>query len=218
MKKRRSDSEFDKHMDVVRKFFVANATKYGFNMTWFSDVFLPLLMAWITAFTNYLDPAKRTHAVIVAKNKARKAIEPKFSQMVEIIRNTPDITDEELASIDIPRRKPGGKPLPVPPFPPDFRFDTSAPGWITIYVLNPTNMKHGRPPGAKGCIVMYEITDIDPVDKEKMANRLYVSSGKARLEFNIESLRGKRVKVCGCWVNTVGDHGPWSDIFTVIIP
>jgi hypothetical protein len=219
MKKYLTDSEFDTLLTILRAFFVANATKYGFNMTWFTDVFLPLLLKWVEAFGIYSDPAKRTHGAIVAKDKARDELYPELMQMVRMVQDAPDVTDAQLADLTIPRPKPSSnKPLPVPPFPPDFRFDTSAPGWVTIHILNSENMTHGKPVGGKGCLLSYEVTDVDPEDKSKMANRRYVSGGKIRLEFNLEQLRGKKLKVCGCWLNTVGDMGPWSEIHTVIIP
>jgi hypothetical protein len=219
MKKDLTDIEFNALVHDVQKFFKDNAAKYGFNLTWFNATFTPLMTKWDSAFEVYSDPARRTHGAIVAKTEARKDLRPAFSQMVQMIQACPDVTDAQLVDLGIPRRKPSSrKPLPAPPFPPSFRFDTSAPGWVTIHVINPENMTHAKPPGAKACLLLYEVSDVDPVDKSKMPNRLYVSGGKVRLEFNLEQLRGKRVKVCGCWMNTVGEQGPWSEMHTVIIP
>jgi hypothetical protein len=218
MKKHLTDFEFNTLVGNVRTFFVANAEKYGFSMTWFTTVFMPLLLKWIEAFEIYINPAKRTHGVIKAKDDARADLYPEFRQMVKIIQACPDVPDAQLVDLEIPRPKPSSrKPLPAPPFPPAFRFDTSAPGWVTVHVLNTENMTHGKPVGGKGCLMLYEVTDVDPVDKSKMTHRIYVSNGKVRIEQE-EVNRGKKMKVCGCWMNTIGEHGPWSEIYTVIIP
>jgi hypothetical protein len=221
MSKFKTDLAFDKHVDVVRAFYVAQAAKLGFNMTWYTDVFTPFHTAWSTAFATCLDPAKRTHAAVVAKDNAREALEPKFSQMVEMMRSNPDVTDDQLASIEIPRRHPGSnKPLPPPSLPPVIVLETPAPEVVEIHVYNAENMKRAKPPGGKGCFMVYVVLPASapaPAMQEELTERIYISAGKGKVRCP-RNRRGEIFYASGHWVNATGETGPWSDIVSIAIP
>jgi hypothetical protein len=221
MKKDKTDLEFDKLVNLVRAFFVANAERLGLNMKWFTDVFLPLLMKWITAFAVCSDPSKRTHGAIVAKDEAREDLEPVFSQMVKMIQACPDVTNSELADLTIPRPKPSShKPLPAPPLAPEITLRTPAAGEVEIHAYNAENMKHGKPVGAKVCVAAYVIlpaSEPAPTTQEELTQSVVISAGKITIR-RPRSERGEILYASGHWVNATGDTSPWSDIQSIAIP
>jgi hypothetical protein len=218
MRKRKTDSAFNTALTVVRAFFVAQATVLGLNMKWFADVFMPLLTAWVTAFDICNDPAKRTHAAIKAKDDSRAALEPEYSRMVKMLQDHPDVTDAQLVALEIPRRKPsGGKPLPPPPRAPLIELSTPERGVVEIHVRNAENNKHGKPPGAKVCILSYVVLPASapaPVKQDELTQRLVISTGKGTMNYPRE-MRTHVVYASGQWANARGDTGPHSDISSI---
>jgi hypothetical protein len=221
MKRYLSDLEFDQLVNRIRMFFVANAEKYGFNMTWFTAVFLPLLMKWIEVFGIYSDPSKQTHGAVKAKDEAREDLQPVFSQMVRMIQDAPDVTDAQLVDLTIPRPKPKtNKPLPAPPIPPDIQLRTPAPGVVEVHAYNAANQKYGKPAGGKVCVAAYVIRPVSepaPTTQEELTQSVVISAGKVSIR-RPRSERAHILYASGHWVNATGDTSPWSDIVSVAIP
>jgi hypothetical protein len=221
MKKDLTDSEFNTIAHNVQKFFKDNATKYGFNLTWFNATFTPKMTQWDTAFEIASDPARKTHGAVVDKDVARADLKPEFSQMVRMIQDAPDVTDGQLAGLEIPRRKPASnRPLPAPPFPPDIQLRTPAPGVVEVHASNALTGKHAKPPGARVCIAAYVIrpaSEPAPTTQEELTQSVIISAGKVAIRSS-HSKRAHILYVSGHWVNAVGDTSPWSGIMSVAIP
>jgi hypothetical protein len=90
-------------------------------------------------------------------------------------------------------------------------------GYMKLRALNKKTGKIGKPTGASGYVVAYEIADVAPDDESGYTNREYVSGSTFSKKFP-KKIRGKKVQVCLYWVNTEGKQGPWSPNIEIIIP
>jgi hypothetical protein len=77
--------------------------------------------------------------------------------------------------------------------------------------------KRGKPAGQHGAEIRWDILDAPPARWDELIHSDIDTSSPFTLWFEHDQ-RGKTVYFAARWENTRGKKGPWSDIFSAIIP
>jgi hypothetical protein len=179
---------------------------------WYDSNFVPSYTNFQTAFDDWRDPAQRSPLKIETLNDRENEFRPIYRQLYSsFLKASPFVTDEDLISMDMPPRHTGSHPSPVAKKAPEYYDDTSVHRQIGIHI------KGAKPEGQHGVEVCWAILDSPPTTIEELTHSSFVTRSPLILSFD-ENQRGKKVFFCLRWENTRGEKGPWSDIFSAIIP
>jgi hypothetical protein len=95
--------------------------------------------------------------------------------------------------------------------------DTSIPATVGVHYRDKNKLGIGKPKGVHGVEIRHEILDEPPKDWDQLRNSSFDTRTPAQLVFKGED-RGKTVYFALRWENNVGEKGPWSEIYSAIIP
>jgi hypothetical protein len=170
------------------------------------------------AFQTYLAP---NHGKIdtVHKNDARKVLEKAIRTYVAAyLARNPAVTDEDKTALEITIYKTTRTPVPAPTTSPQLEPDTGTRRHIYVYYRDEGSARRGKPKGARGVEIRWEILDAPPQDIFQLTHSDFDTKAPLGLEFS-EAERGKKVYMCGRWeIDREGIKGPWGDIEEAIIP
>ncbi|MDR3267636.1 MAG: hypothetical protein LBT83_01030, partial [Tannerella sp.] len=79
------------------------------------------------------------------------------------------------------------------------------------------SLLRGKPDHVQGCEIRYVISDTKPASIDEMLASVFSTRSPYIFTFD-ENQRGKTVYFCLRWENTRGQKGPWSAIYSAIIP
>jgi hypothetical protein len=74
-----------------------------------------------------------------------------------------------------------------------------------------------KPYGVHGVLIRWQISEKPPVDIQEFVHVSFSTRTPFKLTFQPHD-RGKIVWFRLCWENNRGQHGPWSDLYSSIIP
>jgi hypothetical protein len=179
---------------------------------WYDMNFVPSYSNFQMAIDDWRDPAQRSPLKTETLNDREKEFRPIYRQLyTSFLKSSPFVTDEDLISMDMPPRHTGSHPSPVAKVAPEYSDDTSVHRQIGIHI------KGAKPEGQHGAEVCWAILDAPPKVPEELIHSSFVTRSPLVLKFE-ENQRGKTVYFRMRWENNVGEKGPWSDIFSAIIP
>jgi hypothetical protein len=203
--------------DVITTKTQTNLSAWGINQTWFTTVLLVAKLAWVTAWTNYLDPALRTPLVTFIKNEKRKAYEKVLRILIRMLESNPLVSDDDRRAMSI--AIPNATPTPVKP--PKtclgFIIDTSIIHCLMILFWDLGSKSKAKPHDVHGAEICWAILDHQPLSVDELIHSGFCTRSPFKLTFD-ETDRGKTVYFCLRWESTRGEKGPWSEIVMEIIP
>jgi hypothetical protein len=168
-----------------------------------------------------LEPGTRTKPVVVAKNKARRALNKAVRQAVkEHLTYNQTLTDADREELDLPIHKSTHTPAPVAASYPMPEVECSLIRHLTIHFYDAERMGTGtkaKPVGQLGAEIVWAIRDTPPTEVSDLTHSTFCTHTPVTLEFE-EDERGKTVYFSLCWMNTRAKQGPWSGIKSAIIP
>jgi hypothetical protein len=199
-----------------------NLTKFGIMgnaLNWYQTEFLFRHGTFAAAVDDWMNPAERTPKKTAALTTAEKAFVIVYRQLYTgYLKGNPLVTDEDLVEMGMPKRPSGGK---TPPRKPDTLVvataDTSKPAIVIVHYRDAKKATKAKPKGVHGVELGWMISDIPPVDWSQLVHSVFDTRTPIELVFTGEQ-RGKTLYFAMRWENTVGDKGPWSEIYSVIIP
>ncbi|AHF92137.1 hypothetical protein OpiT1DRAFT_01428 [Opitutaceae bacterium TAV1] len=181
----------------------------------------PLVAAqavWRDAWGLVCNPATRTSVAITNKDAAREAYEAAIRKLVRrYITGNDDLTNGDRQLLGLPPRKEGRTPILPPDDYPEAWFDTS--------ILREVHA-HFRPRGSEhrakadlmhGAEAAWSFLDSPPTDVEQLIRSAFDTRSPLKLTFK-ESERGKTLYIAFRWEAPNGSKGPWSPIYSVVIP
>jgi hypothetical protein len=173
---------------------------------------------YVAAYEEYIDPQKRTPGIVEKFNK----IEKEFRSDVRIfvrsyLRFNVLVTEQDRKDIGLPVYKKAPTRARVKKTCPLAVTATPGPAIISFQVHDEKNKKFRIMPGQKGYEVIYIVSDEPVGDRELLIRTMFCSKARMRMKFD-DSDRKKTLYFSLCWINTRGDKGPYSDIFSVNIP
>jgi hypothetical protein len=135
-----------------------------------------------------------------------------------MLKASPNITDEEREEMQIAMDKGGNQPpIPVTNTPPSVEYDTSISGRLTTTLSEKDSSAKGMPHGAGSAEVRSAVLDHEPTDSEELTSSVTIYQVVYVQDFNI-SMEGTALYSMYRWVSPMGEKGPWSRIYRVIIP
>jgi hypothetical protein len=191
----------------------------GTSYNWYITEFIPKHAVFITAFVDWRNPAERNPAKTATLISAERAFKPTYRKLYTgFLKNNPLVTDEDLVSMGLPKHSTGTKTPPTPPTEVmEATTDTSKPGVVGIHFRSKNEKGTAKPKHVRGAEIVSAVLDAPPTDWSQLIHSSFDTKTPAKLVFTGEQ-RGKTVYFALRWENNVGEKGPWSDIYSAIIP
>jgi hypothetical protein len=200
----------DEHLDA----FGINGT----TVSWINSRFRPVWQAYVDAFMAWHDPSMRTPGIIATLQDARAAFVPCYRQLYTFLKGNPEVADNDLIAMGLPRRSSGKlTPAPDPATVPEATVQTPSPAVIVIHFRDRNSKSKGKPAGIHGAEIVWAILDDMPEDWSALTNSTFNTHTPLTLAF-AGTERGKRLYFALRWENTRGVRGNWSEIYDAVIP
>ncbi|RRJ99165.1 hypothetical protein Ga0100230_013120 [Opitutaceae bacterium TAV3] len=213
-----SDAAFNDWVRFLYAYAAGNAARLGVKPADLTAL-SPLVNNWGDSYETALNPASRTPAAVAAKNTARKALEAAARDFVKANLSTGNkaVTDADRENMGLTIPKTTHTPAPVPVTSPRVRILMPEIRRLLLEFYDEAHPGGGKPSMVHGAEVIYSILDAPPVSLAQLIRTAFDTRSPLTLDFD-ESERGKTVYFCLRWENTRGEKGPWSPIYSAIIP
>ena len=177
------------------------------------------LTPWQTDYAAHLKAQKAALTAAEAKDATRKRTEAVVRQIIGDIQRLPATTDAQRTAMQVTVPKQGRTPVGViESHPVVQKIDTSTRLRHRIFFADSeTPDSHAKPAGAKFAEIREQIGGTAPTDPETMTPLAMESRPPHRNDFEPADL-GKPVHYALRWINTKGDPGPWSQIYSAVVP
>ncbi|MDR0559299.1 MAG: hypothetical protein LBG92_03965 [Prevotellaceae bacterium] len=142
---------------------------------------------------------------------------PLFRELVGGVLRNPNVTDDDLAAMELNRPDSIHTPAPVPSTWPVVLTDLNTPNSVILHFTDSASGKRAKPHKVSGAVVRYAILAAPPTDMDELNNSVLDTQTPCLLTFP-EAQRGNRLYYCLAWQNTRGEKGPWSRIEMAIVP
>jgi hypothetical protein len=165
------------------------------------------------------EPATRTKTAVLAKNKARDALEKSLQQDAkEFLQFNRNVTDEDRDNLGLPIYKTTRTPAPVADEAPDVDVAAAPPGRIELHFFERgSRHKKGKPEGQHCVEIAWLLSDTPPTRWDELVHSVVDTNSPYTFVFEHDR-RGKTIYFALRWENTRGEKGPWSEIMNAIIP
>ncbi|MDR0724537.1 MAG: hypothetical protein LBF59_00820 [Prevotellaceae bacterium] len=191
----------------------------GSSLNWYNTDFIPKHDALNLAFDNWKNPAERTKVITAAFITAENEFKPLYRKLyIGFLKGNPLVTDEDLVAMGLPKHSTGAKTPPTPPTDVvEATTDTSKPGIVGINFRTKNAKGTAKPKHVRGAEIVSAVLDTPPTDWAQLTHSSFDTKTPAQLVFTGEQ-RGKTLYFALRWENNVGEKGPWSEIYSAIIP
>jgi hypothetical protein len=133
------------------------------------------------------------------------------------LQNNDAMTDNGRAELRIPIHSKTQSPHPVPDSLPDVEMDTPFPRVVQIKFRAINAPRWGKPEYVHGLECLWVISDTALTKIGDLLHSEFSTHSPLKLTFD-EDQRGKRLYFAVRWENGTVKKGPWTDIFSAIIP
>ena len=213
----RPDADFNNWLNPIVTFISANAVTYGLDAAAVAAL-NGAMPEWTQAYTAYEDPATATTAATARKNAARAALETLLRPLIKQLQASPQMTDTIRASIGLHVHAAGHAPAPVPATPPLATVDTSRRlSHIIDFRDAIAPQRRAKPAGVRGCEVWAKVGGPPPASLHELTYLATDTATPYLVEYDVAQ-GGQTVYYWLRWVNTRGEHGPWSEVVAATIP
>jgi hypothetical protein len=214
-----NDEDFNTY--IVNKFLpylTANATPLGVTAAKVTAL-TAAKVAWGYAWTAHLNAQNAAQGATITKDSTREDAEELIREIANAVQANPDVTDTQKELLGITVRKTARNPAAVPTTVPIIqKIDTSSRGILRLHFVDfATPDSKAKPAGVRGCEIRAQIGGTAPVNPDNMAFLATESRTPYRADFEPEDI-GKTAYFACRWVNTRNQTGPWSQIYSAVIP
>jgi hypothetical protein len=212
-----TEDGFNDFQETLLPYLIAHRAAWGLTQ----DQIDPLITDQATyrdARTAANNPETRTAATIKARQEAHKAYEAHLRDFVgAYLARNPLVHDEDRINMGLTVRKTTRTPQPVPKSKPGVKITPISPGRVQVGFFDAENIHRAKDPDAHGVEIESAIRDTAPATDDDFTKSAFDTRSPFIFDFDI-SLRGKTLWLRLRWENNRGEKGPWSEIFSVIIP
>ena len=153
-----------------------------------------------------------------AKNEKKRLLKQEEEVFVRNnLQNNDAMTDNGREALRIPIHDRTPSSRPVPDTVPDVETETPNPRVVRIKFRGLHAARWGKPGHVDRFECAWVVSDEPPARIEDLIHTAFASRSPLDLVFG-EDQRGGKVHFACRWESGVGKTGPWSEIFTVIIP
>ena len=213
------DDQFDHYgRNVFVPYVIANYASLGLTQAQ-SNALAAVAIAWGYAWVAYGNADVAMQMATTDKDLKRSIFEALIRELAQIIQNNPAITDVQRTAAGLPIYKTTKTPVSAPNSVPVLtKVDGSTRGLLRLFFADEhTLASKAKPAGTRGCEIREQIGGTAPVNPEAMAFLAIVSRAPFRVEFEAEDI-GKTVYLAFRWHSTRSEEGPWSKIYSAMIP
>jgi hypothetical protein len=173
---------------------------------------------WADAFDKASNRQNRTSADVQAKDDARKIFEKSLRNFVaQWLSNNSKVTNSDRERLGLTVKTGTRTPAPVPVTFPIGTVDFSVRLQHTIHFYDESSArKKAKPAGVHGCEIWMKIDGAAPADASELTYLVTDTSSPYRAAFE-GKYAGKTVYYWLRWVNTRGEHGPWSSAVSAMV-
>ena len=213
------DDEFDTYLrDQFAPYVNTNFAALGLTAADNTSLQGPT-SAWGYAWVAQTNAAAALEATTMDKDHKRADVEVVIRRLAMKLQSNPAITDAQKAALGITVRKTTKTSVGVPTSVPVMsRVDTSTRCILRLFFADATTPDtKAKPPGVQGCEVREQIGGTAPTNPETMAFLAIETRAPYRADFEATDV-GKAVYFAFRWLNTKGQPGPWSQIYSAMVP
>jgi phage gp29-like protein len=172
---------------------------------------------WDNADTAAENPTTATVHVINERRRVMRVFTSQIRAFVsEYVSHNHLLTPLQRANLGLLPVNPPS-PMPPPTRVPRVSFDTSVPGQITVTCSGSEETRWGMEIGVHGYEWCWAILPAPPKDISELTNSEFSTRAHHTRTFTLGQ-RGGTLYCIFRWENEKGEKGPWTEIFTVIIP
>jgi hypothetical protein len=191
----------------------------GASLVWYNSDFIPKHDLFNVAFEDWLNLAERTITKTAVLTVSEKNFIKVYRQLYNgYLKRNPLVSDADLLAMGLPKHPSGEK---TPTTKPDSIIvastDTSKPAIVSVNYRDINKKGTAKPKGVHGAELRWVILTAPPKDWAQLVNSVFDTRTPIELVFTGDQ-RGKTLYFAMRWENTVGEKGPWSEIYSVIIP
>ena len=173
---------------------------------------------WTAAFAKASNKQNRTSADVQAKDDAREPyVKDLRSFIAQWLANNSKVSNSDRGRMGLTVKSGTRTPVPAPLTLPIGNIDFSIRRQHTIsYSDEATPRSKAKPAGVHGCEIWMKIDGAAPVDASELGYVATDTSSPYTVNFE-GKYAGKTVYYWLRWVNTRGEHGPWSSAISALV-
>jgi hypothetical protein len=169
-------------------------------------------------FLNEAKSAARTSFVVAEKNEARKEFVKIIRSLVKYQLQNPIITDAMRIKLGLHVHDTNPTNRPQPDSEPDVKVVSGDARRVKVHLRDAITGSKAKPFGVTGAVIAYAVLDAtSTATLEDLTKTALATHTPYTLTFTDDD-RAKKVFVAACWQNAKGENGPWSEIFSAVIP
>jgi len=214
---KQKDEAFNHDASDFINYAAANGPELGLSPTITGALSTAFTTVWTPAYADHL--AKQTAALgaTVTKDNARDALEPLMRQAAGIVQKNPDVTDEQRTAMHLTVADTSRTPAAVPTTRPVLMVDTSQRLQHTLnWKDEATPNSKAKPHGVRALELYCYIGPTAPSDPAQLTF-CSTENKTPHLEVHDAADANKVAHYMGRWINTRGQHGPWSETVSATI-
>ena len=203
------DADFDHWQTILLTFVAGNHAALGVS-SGEGTALTTAQTAWMATYATHQATQTQALSDRQAKDDARTAYVALIRAAVGQMQKNPAVTDTQRAAMNLTVPKTGHTPAGVPTSRPVGNIDTSARLRHTLnFTDEATPTSRAKPAGVAACEVWLFIGTTAPAGPDTMHLQAVDRSTPYVMDFDSADA-GKTAWWALRWVNTKGEHGPWS--------
>jgi hypothetical protein len=191
------------------------------NGIWFDQQFKDTYTPYSTAHGKWKNPATRTIDVIADLDRLEAEMRKFYSALRDIVTAAPYVTNSQLLLMGFPERSTGSRtPAGIAKTYPVVSVITHTVGRLgfSLGTYDSENkLRKRKPSGQHGAELRWTLGGPPIEDVDQFAHSDFTTKTEFFLTFKTPD-RGKTVHFAARWENRRGEKGPWSPIYSAIIP
>jgi hypothetical protein len=162
--------------------------------------------------------ASYTQLDMHAKNEKKALLRKKEAEFVRFhLQNNDKMSDNGRKELHIPIYDRTHTPHPAPDTVPEIEIEMPHARILRIKFRNEKALRWGKPAFVHGLECLWVIADAPPDKIADLLHSAFTTRNPLELSFE-ENVRGKRVYFAARWESGTVKKGPWSDIFSAVVP
>lgn len=212
-----SDAEFNLWQTNLINIIDSNLQTWGILTDDFSAL-VGKQTTWTSAFAAASNRQNRTSADVQAKDDARVGyVKDLRSFVAQWLANNSKVSNSDRERMGLTVKSRTRTPIPTPTTLPVGTIDFSVRLQHTIsYSDEATPRSKAKPAGVHGCEIWMKIDGPAPIDASELSYVATDTSSPYTVNFE-GKYAGKTVYYWLRWVNTRGEHGPWSSTISAMV-
>lgn len=214
----RRDTAFDPMTTAFADWTAANGAGHGV-----SPALLTKLAAdhaeWAGAWSDFLEAQRAFNAALQAKDTARKKLTATVRAAAAVLQSAPSMTNAERSEARLTVPKQGHTRSTTPDTAPMLlKVDSGTRGLLRYFIADSTTPNRRAKPDNVRCMeIRQQIGGTAPVNPEEMDYLALASRTPYLVHFEPEDV-GKPVYFAFRWIGKNNVPGPWSMIYSKLIP